>query len=316
MNVHSRARLTPLRRVELVDLVERMGRSRCEAACASGVSARTVSKWLARYRAEGRPGLWDRSSRPSRSPAATPPEVVQAVVALRQQRLSVATIAMRLSRARSTVAAVLRRQGLSRLPPLWPTPPIRRYEYSRPGEMLHIDTKKLGRFDRVGHRITGDKRCQKRGAGWEHVHVCVDDATRLAYLEVLPSDGKQAASEFLQRASSWYQRFGVTVQRVMTDNGSGYRSNLFAQACLQAGAKHIRTKPYTPRTNGKAERFVQTLLREWAYARPYASSVDRTAALPGWINHYNSSRPHSSLGGTPPLSRLQSTLNNVPGLHS
>ena len=316
MNVHSRARLTPLRRVELVELVERTGRSRSEVAGALGVSSRTVSKWLSRYRTEGRPGLRDRSSRPRHSPGATPSEIVQAVVALRQQRLTVAMIAIRLSRARSTVAAVLRRQGLSRLPPLSPPPPIRRYEYRCPGEMLHIDTKKLGRIERVGHRITGDKRGQKHGAGWEHVHVCVDDATRLAYMEVLPSDGKYASSQFLQRASSWYQQFGVTVKRVMTDNGSGYKSRLFAQACQQTGAKHIKTKPYTPRTNGKAERLVQTLLREWAYARPYASSADRSAALPRWLKHYNCRRPHASLGGRSPLSRLRGTLNNVPGLHT
>lgn len=316
MNVHSRARLTPLRRVELVELVERSDRPRREVAKGLGVSPRTVSKWLGRYRSEGRAGLVDRSSRPRRSPGATRADVVEAILALRQQRLTVAMIARRLSRARSTVAAVLQRHGLSRLPPLSPPPPVIRYEYKTPGDLLHIDTKKLGRIERIGHRITGDKRSQKHGAGWEHVHVCVDDATRLAYMEVLPSDGKEAASEFLQRASSWYERFGVTVKRVMTDNGPGYNSRLFAQACVATGARHIRTKPYTPRTNGKAERLVQTLLREWAYARPYASSADRTATLRGWLNHYNRRRPHTSLGGRPPLSRLRTAMNNVPGLHS
>jgi hypothetical protein len=197
-----------------------------------------------------------------------------------------------------------------------PPPPIVRYQYNAPGDMLHIDTKKLGRIDGIGHRITGDKRGQKHGRGWEHVHVCVDDATRLAYMEVLPSDGKEASSSFLQRANSWYERLGVTVKRVMTDNGPGYKSRLFAQACVATGAKHIRTKPYTPRTNGKAERLVQTLLREWAYARPYSSSADRTAALQGWLNHYNRRRPHTSLGGRAPLSRLRSGINNVSGLHS
>ena len=316
MNVHSRARLTPLRRVELVELVELSAWSVSQASRALGVSAQTGRKWLDRYRDEGRAGLVDRSSRPRRSLAATPSEAVDAVLALRAQRFTVAAIARRTSRARSTVAAVLRRHGLSRLPPLTPPPPVIRYEYSEPGGLIHIDTKKLGRIERIGHRITGDKRGQIHGAGWEHVHVCVDDATRVAYMEVLPSDGKEATSAFLERAKNWYGRFGVSVKRVMTDNGPGYKSLLFARTCEAAGAKHIRTRPYTPRTNGKAERLVQTLLREWAYARPYASSADRTAALHGWLNHYNRRRPHTSLAGRPPLSRLRSAVNNVSRLHS
>ena len=314
MNIHSRARLTPIRRVELAELVERSAWSVSRASKALGVSPRTGRKWLERYRREGRAGLLDRSSRPKRSPGATCPEAVAVFLSLRKQRFTMAAIAKRTSRARSTVAAVLRRHGLSRLPPLHPPPPVVRYEYSAPGDLLHIDTKKLGRIERVGHRITGDKRGQVRGAGWEHVHVCVDDATRAAYMEVLPSDRKEATSAFLERARAWYESRGVTVRQVMTDNGPGYKSLLFAQACKSA--KHIRTKPYTPRTNGKAERFVQTMLREWAYARPYASSADRTAALRGWLTHYNRRRPHSSLGGRTPLSRLSATLNNVPGLHS
>jgi transposase InsO family protein len=314
MNIHSRARLTPVRRVELAELVERSAWAVSRASKALGVSPRTGRKWLERYRTEGRAGLLDRSSRPKHSPGATCPEAVAVFLSLRKQRFTVAAIARRTSRARSTVAAVLRRHGLSRLPPLLPPPPVVRYEYSAPGDLLHIDTKKLGRIERVGHRITGDKRGQIKGAGWEHVHVCVDDATRAAYMEVLASDRKEDTSAFLERARRWYQSRGVTIRRVMTDNGPGYKSRLFAQAC--AGAKHIRTKPYTPRTNGKAERLVQTMLREWAYARPYASSADRTAALRGWLNHYNRRRPHSSLGGRTPLSRLSAAVDNVPGLHS
>ena len=314
MNVHSRARLTPLRRIELAEYVCESGWSLSRASRALGVSTRTGRKWVERYRCEGQAGVLDRCSRPRRSPSATPQEAVECILRLRRQRFTVAAIARRTERPRSTVAAVLCRHGLSRLPPLQAPPPVIRYEYSAPGELLHIDTKKLGRIDRVGHRITGDKRGQIKGAGWEHVHVCVDDATRAAYLEVLQSDRKEDTSAFLERARTWYESRGVTIRRVMTDNGPGYKSRLFAQAC--AGAKHIRTKPYTPRTNGKAERLVQTMLREWAYARPYASSADRTAALRGWLNHYNRRRPHSSLGGQAPLSRLHQAVNNVPGLHS
>ena len=214
--------------------------------------------------------------------------------------------------ARSTVGVVLRRLGLGRLSALEPKLEVIRYERAAPGELIHIDIKTLGKIDGVGHRITGYQARQHRarGIGLEHLHVAIDDASRLAYTEILPSLGQDDATAFLQRALAWYARLGVNVQRVMTDNGSAYRSRLFAKALQGAGAKHIRTRPYTPRTNGKAERFIQTSLREWAYARPYASSAHRTAAIGPWIDEYNLSRPHSALAHQPPIKRLNNLLGN------
>ena len=233
------------------------------------------------------------------------------IEALRRERLTGAAIAARLGMARSTVGLVLRRLGLGRLKSLEPPIPILRYERALPGEMIHLDIKKLGRFEVEGHRITGDRRQgRSRKAGWDFLHVCVDDASRLAYTEVLPSERKEDTTAFLERALAWLARHGVTVERVMTDNGSAYRSKLFAKALQAAGARHVRTKPYTPRTNGKAERFIQTSLREWAYAKPYRSSAERTQAIRPWTIDYNLNRPHCGIAGLTPWQRVNNLLGN------
>jgi transposase InsO family protein len=275
-------------------------------AAALGVDPKTVRKGRDRYAAEGAAGLRDRSSRPHHSPTRLDAGVAAEIERLRRQRLSGPAIARRLGRPVSTIGAVLRRRGLGRLASLEPRPPVIRYERAHPGELIHLDIKKLGRIAGLGHRITGDRRGQsaKRGTGWEDLHVAVDDASRLAYTELLPDEKKESATAFLIRALGWLERHGVTVARVMTDNGSCYRSGLFRQTCAAAEARHIRTRPYTPRTNGKAERFIQTCLREWAYASPYHTSVERAAAMPAWLCDYNTQRPHSALDGKPPISRL------------
>ena len=230
---------------------------------------------------------------------------------LRRQRMSGPAIALSLGMARSTVGAILRRLGLGKLKLLEPKPEIIRYERSRPGEMIHLDIKKLGRFDVAGHRATGDRQAGRSyRAGWDFLHVCVDDASRLAYTEILPSERKEDTTAFLQRALTWLNRHGVSVERVMTDNGSAYRSKLFRQALQTAGARHVRTRPYTPRTNGKAERFIQTSLREWAYARPYRSSAERTKAIGPWTDAYNLARPHAGIGGLTPWQRANNLLGN------
>ncbi|CAN5840419.1 hypothetical protein BH11PSE1_BH11PSE1_14450 [soil metagenome] len=236
---------------------------------------------------------------------------VAQVEALRRERLTGPAIAGRLGMARSTVGLVLRRLGLGRLKSLEPPVPILRYERALPGDMIHLDIKKLGRFDIEGHRITGDRRKgRSRKAGWDFLHVCVDDASRLAYTEILESERKEDTTAFLQRALAWLGRHGVRVERVMTDNGSAYRSKLFAKALADAGARHVRTRPYTPRTNGKAERFIQTSLREWAYAKPYRSSAERTLAIKPWTAAYNLSRPHSGIAGLTPWQRVNNLLGN------
>jgi transposase InsO family protein len=220
--------------------------------------------------------------------------------------MTIRQIAKRLDMARSTVASVLKRLGLNRLKLLEPKEVIRRYEKKRPGELIHLDIKKLGRIRGIGHRITGNRLKRARGVGWEYAHVCIDDHSRLAYVEVLPSERAEAATEFLKRALAWLRQHGVTVQRVMTDNGGCYVSRAFAATCKSQGLRHQRTRPYTPKTNGKAERFIQTLIREWAYARAYATSEHRTARLPAWLNYYNRHRPHGGIGFQPPINRIQS----------
>lgn len=308
MNVHSSARITRAGRALLVHRVTQEHWSAAEAAEAAGVSPRTVYKWLARFDAEGAEGLSDRSSRPKRSPTAISPGWQQVVVELRRSRMTGAAIAARLKIPKATVARVLKRHGLERLKKLDPPVPVRRYERSRPGELVHLDIKKLGRVKGLGHRITGDRANthRNRGIGWEYVHVCVDDYTRLAYVEVLEDEKGVTAVAFLRRAVAWFAERGVTVERVMTDNGSGYVSKDFRVAIAEIRARHIRTRPYTPRTNGKAERFIQTMLREWAYGRPYQSSYRRRAALPAWLRRYNERRPHSGIGGAAPVTRLRS----------
>jgi transposase InsO family protein len=278
-----------------------------EAAEAAGVSVRTVYKWLARFKDEGAAGLADRSSRPKRSPTQVPRGWQELVLELRRSRMTGAQIAKRLRLPRSTVARVLKRHGLERLKYLDPPIPIRRYEKQRPGEMVHLDVKKLGRFKKIGHRITGchEKHPRTLGAGWEFVHVCIDDFTRLAYVEILADETGPTTVGFLRRALAWFAGHGVTVERVMTDNGTNYRSNAFKVATAQLRLKHVRTRPYTPRTNGKAERFIQTMLREWAYVRPYVTSGRRRLALAPWLRRYNERRPHGGIGGAPPITRLK-----------
>ena len=310
MNMHKNARLTVAGRALLVDRIK-CGWLLGRAAEAAGVSRRTASKWLARDRGGGEWRLYDRSSAPRRSPHRTSAEVVAQIEGLRRERLSGPQIARRLALPRSTVGALLRRLGLGRLANLEAKPIVIRYERALPGEMIHLDIKKLGRFAVEGHRTTGDRRKGRSyRAGWDFLHVCIDDASRLAYTEILPSERKEDATAFLQRALAWLGRHGVNVQRVMTDNGSAYRSRLFAQALAQAAARHVRTRPYTPRTNGKAERFIQTSLREWAYARPYACSDQRAQAIKPWTDHYNLNRPHAGIGGLTPWQRVNNLLGN------
>lgn len=308
MNMHKNARLTPSGRALLVDRIVTGWRADA-AAHAAGVSVRTARKWLKRHRQGA--GHADRSSAPRRCPHRTPSDQVVKIEQLRRERMTGPRIARTLGMARSTVGAVLRRLGLGRLSALDPKPAIIRYERDRPGEMIHLDIKKLGRFQRQGHRATGDRTAgRSRKAGWDFLHVCVDDASRLAYTELLPSERKEDTTAFLQRALDWLNHHGVAVERVMTDNGSAYRSKLFAEALRQAGARHVRTRPYTPRTNGKAERFIQTTLREWAYAKPYASSDERAAAIKPWTDDYNLNRPHSGIKGLTPWSRVNNLLGN------
>jgi transposase InsO family protein len=297
-----------------------------EAAEAAGVSAKTAGKWVRRYRSHGEAGLLDRSSAPKHVHNATPPERVEAIAALRRVRLTGPEIAETLEMATSTVSAVLKRIGLGKLSRLEPSEPIRRYEKRRPGELIHVDVKKLGKISAkgAGHRVTGKRNTEikrrKGGAlrtGWERVHVCVDDATRLAYVEVLPDEKATTAIGFLKRAAAFYRSHGITVERLMTDNGSAYRSTAHALACRALGIKHIRTRPYRPQTNGKAERFIRTMLREWAYAAVYGSSPERAAALSGWLERYNFRRRHGALGHRPPIQRLRELQgNNVAGIYT
>ena len=308
MNLHKNARTMPRSRLLMVRRVLEPKQPAAKVAADFGVSERTVRKWLARWRAGGEPALDDRSSAPARQ-RRLPPEQVAAIAALRRQRLTSPVIARRLGLPLSTVGHVLRRLGLGRLKSLDRPAPVVRYQRERPGELVHIDTKKLGRIAGIGHRITGDRHDRHRGVGWEYLHVAVDDASRLAYTEILPDERKASAIAFLERALAWFARHGVTVERIMTDNGSAYRSHAFRNACARAGVRHLCTRPYTPRTNGKAERFLQTVMRECAYARAFRSSKERAAALPRWLHLYNVHRPHTALAGQSPISRL--VMNNL-----
>jgi transposase InsO family protein len=313
MDIHENARATRHGRRLMVQRLDE-GWTVAAVALAFGIDRKTVRKWRRRYAVGGEAGLIDRSSRPHGSPRRLTSEEETAIVTLRRQRRTGPAIARRLGRPVSTVGLVLRRRGLGRLKALDPKPPVIRYQRESPGELLHLDVKKLGRIDGVGHRITGDRRGQKRGRGWEHLHVCIDDASRLAYSEILPNERKESAVAFLQRALAWFASLGVKVAAVMTDNGSAYRSRAFREACAQAGVRHLHTWPYTPRTNGKAERFIQTSLREWAYLQAYASSDERAAAMRPWLHDYNTRRPHSALRQQPPASRIR--WDNVLGYDS
>jgi transposase InsO family protein len=321
MKLHGNARTCPNSRRLLVDRVIDQSWPVAAAAAAAGISQRTAYRWLARWREEGIEGLGDRSSAPKHIPHRTPSDRVQTITALRRLHMTAAEIAEVLAMALSTVSAVLRRIGLGKRSRLTPPEPPNRYERKRPGELVHLDIKKLGRISArgAGHRISGNRSSQFRAGpkrlgatGWEFVHVAVDDATRLAYVEVLSDERGATAAGFVRRAVAWFSSYGITVERVLSDNGACYRSNTHALALAELRIRHLFTRPYRPRTNGKAERFIQTLTHRWAYGAIYGSSAERTAALTGWLNHYNFTRPHGSLSHKPPSARLHE-LTNLPG---
>ncbi len=318
MKLHANAPLGPKGRAIMVRRVLEEGLALTQAAEAAGVSATAARKWVRRYRAEGEAGLEDRSSAPRTVANRTAEARIEAIAALRRLRMTAAEIAELLGMAPSTVSEILRRIGLGKLSRLEPPEPPNRYEKSRAGELVHIDVKKLGRIQGgVGHRIDGNRRRSPRGGGWEFVHVCVDDATRLAYVEVLADETAKSAVGFLRRARAFYRRHGIKVEAVMTDNGSAYRSKKHAIACRLLKVKHRRTRPYRPRTNGKAERFIRTMLGGCAYGAIYGSSAERTAALGGWLEFYNRRRRHGSLGHRPPFERLAEIRgNNVVGSYN
>lgn len=303
MNLHANARLSPLGRRLMCQRIREQGWTVADAAAAANLSERRAYEWLARY--DAGESMSDRSSRPRTSPRRTPATVVAAIVRLRRLRKTSSTIAAVLNMAVSTVCAVLAREGLNRLSKLDPVEPPNRYVRARPGDLVHLDIKTLGRFARPGKRVLGNGPGRHtHQAGWEAVHVAVDDATRIAYVEVLPNQTATTSIGFLTRALAWFASLGITVHEVMTDNGSAYVSKHWARSCHEHGLVHIRTRPYRPRTNGKAERFIQTLLREWAYATTYQSSDTRRRALPNWLDYYNHQRPHGSLGHKSPMQSL------------
>ena len=311
MNMHKNARLTPKGREILIARLER-GERPCDVAVAMGVSERTVYKWRNRYREYGLDGLLDRSSRPLRSPNQTSEAREKQVIALRKERRIYDRIADQTGLSRATVGRILVRHGLNRWRDLEPAEPVKRYERKTPGEIIHMDIKKLGKFNRMGHRITGDRHGQSstRGIGWEFVHVAIDDHSRIAFSQVLGSERKECAGAFLKAMVAYYSSLGIKIERLMTDNGSCYRSKAFNKLCQAFGIRHIYTKPYTPKTNGKAERFIQSSLREWAYARAYHTSEQRKEELPFWLHHYNWHRPHAGIKRRTPISRSGLDLNN------
>jgi transposase InsO family protein len=313
MNLHKHARLSPRGRALLVERILVQGLRVEEAAHAAGVSVRTAYKWLKRFRQEGSDGLADRSSRPHRCPHATPSAIAEQVMEKRRARQTYRQIAGQLPVAPSTIARLLRRAGLHRLAELEPAAPENRYEYAQPGQLLHLDIKKLARFRRPGHRVTGNRQINSDGVGWEYVHLAIDDHSRVAFGSIEPDERGISACRALLQAVRYYRGLGVRFERVLTDNGACYRSRDFHRLVRRLGMRHLRTRPYTPRTNGKAERLVQTSLREWAYACSYADSEQRARAFKPWLHHYNWHRPHASLGYHPPISRIP--LNNVLGFH-
>ncbi len=304
MNIHKNARTTPQSRALMVHRVVHEHWPVSAVAIAFGVSERTVYKWLARYRAEGLAGLGDRRSIAHRRPHALAPAWLALIRLLRQAKLVAADIAAQLPPARSTVSAVLSRLGLGRLRYLNPPQPVQRYEWSRPGELIHMDTKKLGRIVQPSHRVTGNRRDSLGGVGWEYMHVAIDDCSRFTYVEILPDEKRYTATAFWLRALREFRRQGIRVERVLTDNGGAYRSRPFRKACRWLGITAKRTRPYRPQTNGKAERMIQTLLRKWAYAVTYVNSAHRRAALGPWLQFYNEERSHASLNRQTPISRL------------
>jgi transposase InsO family protein len=322
MNIHNNARLTPIRRAEMAISVIDGRLSKAQAAGVYGVSAKVVSRWTDRYKALGTEGMTDRSSRPHKLRKPTPDHIVQRIIDLRRQRLTGKHVALKVGVSPATVSRVLNKAGLSRLKDLEPKQPERRYQYKHPGDMIHLDIKKFGRFERPGHRVTGDRTGQsnprsgaKSGYGWEYLHVCVDDASRIAFTDIYPDEKKQSAVAFLKAAVTYYRYLGISITRVMTDNGSCYKSFAFRDACKQLGLRHIRTKPYTPRTNGKAERFIKTAINEWAYAMAYQTSAHRADYLPKWTHMYNWHRPHGGIKDQTPISVLGLNRDNLLRFH-
>jgi transposase InsO family protein len=316
MNTHKNARLTFARRIELVRDMTALELGPTTAAAAHGVSVPTARKWLGRFLAEGERGLADRSSRPRRSPRSISPNKALAIVELRKRRLTQARIAGSLGVSESTVSRVLARAGLSKLSDLEPVEPVRRYEHAAPGQLLHIDTKKLGRIERPSHRVTGNRRDTVEGAGWEFLFVAIDDHSRVGFTDMYANESKEAATQFLRNAVAYYASLGIKISSLLTDNGNPFRSKLFAAACLALGVRHRFTRAYRPQTNGKAERFIQSALREWAYPWVYQHSRQRTDTLEAWNHHYNWHRPHQGIGGIAPMTRLTKSRNNLLTLHN
>jgi len=316
MDYHQNARLTIHSREQLAVRVLQQECTLKAAAAAFNVSAKTAAKWVCRYRGAGRAAMSDRSSRPHRLHRPTPAPLVDAVAALRRQRWAGCRIARHTGLSPATVSRILRRLRLNRLRDLEPAPVPRRYEHQAPGDLLHLDIKKLGRFSDVGSRIHGDMSRRTRGLGWDYVHVAIDDHSRIAFAQILPRENGLCAAAFLENALAYYKSLGIVIRRLLTDNGPCYHSGAFTRACRQYNLIHSRTRPYTPRTNGKAERFIQTALREWAYACAYSSSIQRAEHLRPWLHQYNWHRPHASLAMAPPISRSGLTRNNLLIHHS
>jgi transposase InsO family protein len=315
MDYHQNARLTVFSREQIAKRVLQQGVTLKQAAACFNVSAKTAAKWVRRYRQQGLAGLSDRSSRPRRLRQPTSAELIGRVEALRRERWTGQRIAQQTGLSRATVSRILRRLKLSRMRDLEPKLPVQRYEHAAAGDLLHLDIKKLGCIVRPSHRVTGDRRDSVDGAGWEYVHVAIDDHSRIAFSDIYPNEKADSTVAFLYAALAYYSRFGIRFKALLTDNGPAYRSRAFAAACRTLGLKHRFTRPYTPRTNGKAERFIQTALREWAYARTYQNSNHRSQELRSWLHQYNWHRPHGSLGLSPPISRSALDSNNLLTLH-
>ncbi len=316
MDYHQNARLTVHSREQMARKVMEEGVTLKLAAASFNVTARTAAKWVGRYREQGVAGLGDRSSRPQRLYRPTSSQTVERVEQLRRQRWTGYRIARTTGLSRATVSRILRRLKLNRIRDLEPAPPVQRYEHAAPGDLLHLDIKKLGRIERPSHRVTGNRRDHVKGIGWEYVHVAIDDHSRIATSGIYPDQKRSSVVAALHATIAWYARLGIRFKAVLTDNGPSYRSLQFAQACRALGLKQRFTRPYTPRTNGKAERFIQTALREWAYARSYDNSLQRALQLHSWLHDYNWHRPHASLNHQPPISRSGFDRNNLLSLHS
>ena len=316
MDYHKNARTTVWSRGQMARQVIEQGCTLAAAAAAANVSPRTAAKWVRRYRALGAAGLADRTCRPHRMYRPTPPEQAELVEQLRRQRWTGLRISQQTGLSRATVSRILRRRKLSRMRDLEPRQPVHRYEHERPGDLLHLDIKKLGRIAKPGHRVTGNLADRTRRVGWEYVHVAIDDHSRIAFSAIFADERACSTVAFLGQARAYYARFGIHFKAVLTDNGPAYRSRAFAAACRALGLKHRFTRPYTPRTNGKAERFIRTALQEWAYARTYQNSDERCAQLLPWIHEYNWHRPHASLCNNSPISRAGLDQNNLLTLHT